>query len=117
MLNKWNPLTTATSVGVAVRYFSAMLGMVLTVVGLLGWLTPEQVADLREMMPDVTAAVGVIISAAVTTYAIVTKSSSDKAAEVAKQVDDKVPKESPVEIRTPAGVPDIRVPGASGGLY
>lgn len=111
MPNKWNLLTTATAAGVATRYLSAMLGMALTIVGLLGWASPEQVEELRAMTPDFVAAVGVVISAGVTAYAIVTKSNSDRAKEVANQVDASVAPSAPVEIRTPAGQPDIVVPG------
>lgn len=111
MPNRWNVFATATATGVAVRYISAMLGMVVAVVGLLGWIPPEQVEELRAMVPDAATAVGALLSVVVTVYAVTTKSSSDKAAVVAKTVDSEVPKSAPVIVTTPDGRTSVTVAG------
>ena len=111
MLDKLlSPLTTATSLGVAVRYVTTILGSIIAILGILGWLTPEQAEALTQQVPVLLAAIAALVSAVIPLYAIWTKSSSDKAAEAAKEIDKKVPASAPVVIQTPAGVPDIVVP-------
>ncbi|NVP55953.1 hypothetical protein [Mycoplana rhizolycopersici] len=105
------PLTTATSIGVAVRYLTTIVGSVIAILAILGWLTPEQAEALTRQVPELLGAVAAVVTAAVPLYAIWTKSSSDKAAEAAKAIDKQIPDESPVVIKTPAGVPDIVVTG------
>jgi hypothetical protein len=112
-----NPLTTATSLGVAIRYLITIVGSVTAILGIVGWLTPEQVAELSQKVQDISAqlpglvaAVSGIVALIVPLYAMATKSSSDKAAEVAKEVDKHIPDSASVTIKTPEGVPDIVVP-------
>lgn len=108
------PLTTAASSGVAVRSIVSIIGVVLTLLGIFGALSPEQIAALRTVVDDLTgqwpqiaAALGMLMTAIIEVYRIVTKSSSDKAAEAAKAIDANVPPSAPVEIKTPVGQPDI----------
>lgn len=111
----FNPLTTATSLGVAIRYAITIVGTVLAILGILGWLTPAQVDALSTKVPELLGAIGALVAAIIPLYAAFTKSSSDKAAEAAKQIDDKIPAGYTVHIPTPPGVPDIVVqptPGA-----
>lgn len=104
-----NPFTTATSLGVALRYISAIVGGVVTILGVLGALSPAQQEAITTAMPTLLTAFGAIVMAGVPLYAMFTKSSSNKAAEVAKQIDALVPPTAVVEVKTPVGVPDIRV--------
>lgn len=110
MLSKLlTPFTTATAAGVSVRYITTILTTVIAIVGILGWLTPEQQEALTALVPGLLAAVSGLIAVLVPIYGVLTKSSSDKAAAVAKAVDAKVPAQAPVIIKTPAGKPDIVV--------
>lgn len=106
-----NPITTARPVGVAVRDGVVVIGSIIAVLGVLGLLTPEQVAELTQAAPAFMTALGAVLAGGMSIYRVVTKSHSDKAAEVAKEVDAKVPAAAPVEIKTPPGVPDIVVSG------
>ena len=103
------PLTTASSVGVAIRYLTTIAGSVIAILGILGWLTPEQSDALTKQVPEVLAAMGALIAAAVPLYAIVTKSFSDKAAEAAKKIDKEIPPAATVVIETPGSGPNIYV--------
>lgn len=112
-----SPFTTATSAGVTIRYVITIISSVLTILGILGWLTPDQVqalarkvAEISEQLPGLLAAVSGLIAVLVPVYAAVTKASSDKAHEVAKKVDEEIPAGASVTIKTPEGVPDIVVP-------
>lgn len=104
-----SPLTTASSIGVAIRYLTTIAGSIIAILGILGWLTPEQSEALTKQVPELLAAIGALVAAAIPLYAIWTKSSSDKAAEVAKEVDKKIPPEATVRIPTPGAAPDIVV--------
>ena len=106
----FNPLTTATSIGVTIRYLTTIVGTLIAILGILNWLTPAQVLELSKQVPELFGAIAALIAAFVPLYAIMTKSSSDRAAEVAKQVDAQVPVTAPVVIKTPPDVPDIVVP-------
>ncbi len=115
-----NPLTTATSIGVALRYLITIAGSVLAILGIVGWLTPDQVQELSQKVQDISAqlpglvaAVSGIVAIAIPAYATITKSSSDKAAEAAKEIDKNLPADAAVIIKTPANVPDIVVPAPS----
>ena len=108
--------TTANSIGVVLRYLGTIIGALLAIAGILGVLTPEQIAEITQKVRDISAqlpelltAIGALMAIVIPAYAAVTKASSDKAAEVAKEVDAKVPTESPVVIKTPPGVDDIVV--------
>lgn len=108
--------TTAAPIGVATRDIVVIIGAVLSMLGILGVLTPEEISQLRAIVDDITgnwpaimASVGVITTAGMSVYRILRKSSSDKAAEAAKKIDAQVPKEASVVIKTPAGKPDIVV--------
>lgn len=111
-----NPLTTASSLGVALRYISTIVGSIITILAIVGWLTQEQVAELNRMIeqislqvPGLVAAISGLVPLIITLYAILTKSSSDKAAAAAKKIDAELPPSAPVIIKTPDGVPDIKV--------
>lgn len=103
--------TTATPAGVGVRYYTTMISTIISVIGILGFLSPEQVRDLTEKVPEIVTAIFTVVALATSTYAIIKKSSSDKAAEIAKEVDAKVPPSTTVVIKTPPGVDDIIVSG------
>lgn len=112
-----SPLTTATSVGVAIRYVVTIISSVIAILSILGWLTPEQVQEIARkveqvsgQVPGLIAAVAGLIALLTPIYAIVTKSSSDKAASAAKEIDKQIPAGEDVVIKTPAGVPDITIP-------
>lgn len=107
----YNPLATASSIGVATRYVLTIASTIITILGILNWLTPEQVAALSKQVPELVGAFSALVVAALPLYAIITKSSSDKAAEIAKKVDEKVPESAPVVIQTPAGMDNIFVSG------
>lgn len=104
------PFTTAAGTGVAVRYLTTIIGAILAILGALGLLSPEQIEIITREVPGLLAALAGLYAAGMVVYATMTKSSSDKAAEVAKKVDAEIAPESPVVIRTPAGAPDIVVP-------
>lgn len=104
--------TTASRTGVALRYVSTIIGSILAILGILGALSPEQVDDLTRQMPVLISAIGGLVAAVAPIYAIVTKSSSDKAAEAAKQIDAQVPASASVEIVTPGPQPNIVVPAS-----
>lgn len=106
------PLTTASAGGVALRDIIVWLGALLAVIGALGLLTPEQVAVIQAQLdklvdPKVLAAIGLLMSTAMSIYRQITKSSSDKAAEAAKAIDQEIPKNAQVEILTPGDKPNI----------
>jgi len=113
-----NPLTTATSIGVAIRYSIAIASSILTIVSILGWLTPEQVAGIIEKVRMITAQVPELLTASaglvailMPVYAAVTKSNSDKAQVAANAIDKLIPASQTVIIETPPGRPDIVVRG------
>lgn len=116
-----NPLTTATSVGVAIRYAITVVSSILAIVSILGWLSPEQVQDIIEKVRLITAQVPELLTAGaglvailLPLYATLTKSSSDKAAAVAKAVDAAIPAAQAVIIPTPDGMADIVVQPSRG---
>lgn len=104
-----NPLTTATSVGVGLRYLTTIVGSVLTILGVMGLLSSEQVEALAKQVPELLGAIGAVITLAIPIYAMITKSSSDKAATVAKEVDKEIPVNMPVRVQTPEGQNDLVV--------
>lgn len=104
-----SPLTTATSLGVAVRYLTTIVGSIITILGILQFLTPEQVDALTQEVPKLLAALSALVTAIIPIYAIWTKSSSDKAAAAAKKIDAELPPSAPVEIVTPGQGPNIKV--------
>lgn len=104
------PITTAAATGVAFRYISTIAASLLAMLGIMGWLSAEQVAGLTKAIPELLAAVAAVWAIAVPIYAMVTKSSSDPAAEVAKQADAILAGEKKdATVRTPAAVPDLKV--------
>lgn len=105
-----NPFTSPTSVGVFTRYFTVIVTTVLTVMGVMNWLTQEQIDTILGMMPSFVEALSGFITLGITVYAVVTKARSEKADAVAKEVDEKIPVADPVVIQTPKGQPDIVVP-------
>lgn len=108
------PFTTSTAGGTAVRELYQLVTAVITILGILGWLTQDQVTDLLAQLktlasPEMVAAIGGFLFALMSIYRIFFKSSSDKAAEAAKLIDQQMPKEAQVVIKTPQGQPDIVV--------
>lgn len=106
-----SPLTTASTVGVATRYLTVMVGAGLAVAGALGYLSEDQQAVISSNADAFISAASALVASAVTIYAIATKSRSDKADSVAKQIDEKIAPSTTVRIETPPGQPDIVVPG------
>ena len=110
MLGKlFSPLTTAAPSGVALRDLITGVGAVIAMLGVLGFLTAEQVAELTKQAPSLLTAIGVVIYGAMSIYRVFTKSSSDKAAAAAKQIDTLLDPQEPVRIQTPGAMPDILV--------
>ncbi len=117
-MNLPNIFTTAGPVGVGIRYGVTIVTSMLAIAGVFGLLTPQQNAEIVQKINDASAqlpallvAVSGLVALLTPIYAMVTKSSSDKAAEVAKAVDQLVPPSQAVEIKTPIGIPDIVVEG------
>lgn len=109
------PFVTSAASGVSTRYLTVIVSTALTVLGLLGWLDDAQVDALKNAVPELLGAIAALIAAAIPIYAAITKSSSDKAAEAAKQIDQQIPASSKVEIVTPGSKPNIIVqPDRSG---
>ncbi len=104
-----NILTTAAASGVLVRYLSTILGTIVATTVTLGYLNAEQGQVISQNIDVILGAIGAIVAASLPIYAAIFKSSSDKAAEVAKQVDQKIAPEKTVVIETPPGQPDIVV--------
>lgn len=110
MLSKLtNIFTTATSAGVTTRYLIVVASSMLTLIGALNLLSPEQVEALQAQIPIIASAIGTLIGAIVIVYANITKSHTDKAAEAAKQIDLKIPIADPVVIQTPGKQSDIKI--------
>jgi hypothetical protein len=114
--NLLKPFTTATASGTIFRDVFIMIGSIITILGIVGVLTPEQVEDLRKAVeefsgqwPAFMAAAGIVMASGMSIYRALFKSSSDKAAVSAQQIDARLPANEPVIIKTPAGVPDIVV--------
>lgn len=101
--------TTAAPTGVSLRYLGTILGSMLTLIGIMGWLSADQVAALKNEIPGFVSSLGALLTVAITVYAVITKSSSDKAADVAKKVDAQLPPDATVIVKTPSGKPDIIV--------
>lgn len=102
-------LTTAEPIGVATRDIVVIVGAALTVLGTLGLLTEEQVQTLTEQAPILLASLGAVMTVGMSVYRTITKSMSDRAAEVAKETDAAIPPSQTVTVKTPAGEPDIKV--------
>ncbi|HTV67503.1 MAG TPA: hypothetical protein VMF90_03105 [Rhizobiaceae bacterium] len=104
-----SPLTTAKASGVVLRDAIVVVGSIIAILGMLGFLSPEQVEELTRQAPALLTALGTAIVAGMSIYRAVFKSSSDKAAVAAKEIDTKLPVNASVKIETPAGQPDIVV--------
>lgn len=110
------PLTTASTGGVVLRYLITIISSMVAILSILGVLSPDQVASITAkveaisgQLPGLIAAISGLIAIGVPIYAAATKSSSDKAAEAAKQIDKQIPPSAPVEIVTPGSAPNIVV--------
>lgn len=108
------PFTTSKPIGVAVRDVAVSLGVILAMLGTLGMLTPDQVEEIKGYLatvtdPAVLAAFGVLLGTGTSIYRTLTKSHTDKAAKVAKEVDAKIPKADDVTIQTAGHQPNIVV--------
>jgi len=111
-----SPLTTAKASGVLLRDLTVIVGSILTIAGILGYLSPEQIEAIKQQintisqnLPLVLTALGAMMAAGMSIYRTLFKSTSDKAAEAAKQIDKKLPADAPVKIETPGKQPDIVV--------
>lgn len=107
----FKPFTTATAGGVNTRYLTLIATTVLTFIGVLKWLSPEQIEELKGLLPQFVEAIAAAIGLAVYAYGVLTKSSSDKAAEAAKEIDAKLAPAEKVEIVTPGTGANIVIPG------
>jgi hypothetical protein len=112
-----NLFTSATAPSVAIRYITTIVGSLVFILATIGALTPEQVARITEVvdkisgrLPELIAAIAGLVALIAPIYATMTKSSSDKAAAVAKEVDKQIPASAPVVIQTPDSQPNIVVP-------
>ena len=111
MLSKlMKPFTTATVAGSSTRYIIVIVSTVLTILGAFNLLTPEQIKELTEKVPEAVGAITAAIGMLTALYGILTKSNSDKAQMAAKLIDKEIPKSEPVVIKTAGPEPDIVVP-------
>src|SRR5215217_2512314 len=111
MLDKLlSPLTTATAGGTTLRYILVIFSSMMTLLGGLRVLTPAQVDVLSRTVPEILGAVFALVMIVIPIYAARTKSSSDRAAEVAKEIDKVLPPAVTATVKTPDGIPDIAVP-------
>lgn len=112
------PFTTATAGGTAFRDLFLAAGVIIGMLGTLGVLDAAQVQKLRAVVetisgqwPALVIAFGTIMTAGMSIYRSLNFSSSDKALEAAKQIDEKIAPDMPVIIKTPGNAPDIKVSG------
>ena len=113
-----NIFTTSGPVGVALRYGATIVGVVTTMLGIMGVISIQDSAQINDTvnqltakLPELLIAIGGLVTVLTPLYGIITKSHSDKAAEAAKKVDLVVPPSVPINIHTPNGLPDIFVDG------
>lgn len=111
------PFTTATAGGTVFRDVFIMAGSIITLLGLLGVLSSEQVDALKKVITDISgnwpaiaAAFGLLMASGMSIYRALFMSSSNKAAEAAHKIDAELPPSARVEIVTPPGQPNIVVP-------
>jgi hypothetical protein len=105
-----NIFTTPSTIGVATRYITVIITTALTVIGMLKWLSPEQVQELSDMLPSLIEAVTGLITIITAAYAVATKARSEKGDAVAKEVDAKIPEAEPSQLQP-------RRRGAEDGLH
>jgi hypothetical protein len=110
------PFTTARPIGTVIRDALIALGSIATILGIIGFLTEDQVAAIKEQieiisgqLPALIAASGILMVSVTSILRSLNFSSSDKAAEAAKRIDAELPPSAPVKIETPPGQPDIVV--------
>lgn len=89
---------------VIVRY---LIVTVMAAIATRGWLTSEQNAILTQNLDIIVSAVVGLLTVG---YALF-KRPSEKALDAAKAIDQQIPSETPVVIKTPGSAPDIVVPG------
>jgi hypothetical protein len=111
------PLTTARAGGVVFRDAFIAVGALITLLGIVGVLTPDQVIELKRVVEDISGqwpaiamALGALMTAGMSFYRAIYKSSSDRAAEVAKQVDEKLPPNVGMTLTTPGDLPNLTLP-------
>lgn len=104
-----SPLTTATAGGTTLRYILVIFSSMMTLLGGLQVLTPAQVDVLSRTVPEILGAVFALVMIVIPIYAARTKSSSDRAADVAKEIDKVLPPAVTATVKTPEGIPDIPV--------
>jgi hypothetical protein len=105
-----NPLTTTTTVGVVTRYAITIIGAVVSAVAVLGWVEQATADNIMEQVNILFGAISALVAIGIPIYAALTKSNSDRASEVANEVDAKVSPQETVVVQTPAGQADIIVP-------
>lgn len=118
------PFTTATAAGTIFRDVFIMAGTIIALLGALGLLTQEQVDALNsavktisDQWPTLVTLLGVLMTAGMSAYRALYKSTTNEGAAVAKAVgkaiaDDKLPANTPVqavELKTPAGLDNVTV--------
>jgi hypothetical protein len=108
-----NLFTNPTAAGTVFRDLFIAVGTLITLAGVVGWLDPAQVSELRAtidslsgQLPAILAALGVVMAAGMSIYRAVFKSQSTGAEAVGKAFDGK---KEPVVVITPPGQPDVVV--------
>ncbi len=92
------PVTSPEKSGVATRDLIMVVSAIIAVLGVLGFLTPEQQAELTRQAPVLMAALGTVGTVGMSLYRIFAKSMSAKAEETAKVIDKTMPKEKDVAV-------------------
>lgn len=111
------PFTTATAGGTVFRDAFIAVGIILSMLGTIGWLDTEQVIalqkaveDLSGQWPAILALFGVLSSIGMTIYRALFKSSSNRGAALAKKTDAEIPPNVSVKVEAPSTGQTITVP-------
>lgn len=104
-----NIFTTAAPIGVVTRDIALAISAIVTMLGALGTLDQDQVKTITEQAPLLMIALGGVGTSGVMIYRALTKSSSDRGAEVAKVTDAQIPPSAPVVVETPGNANNIVV--------
>lgn len=113
------PFTAPGAGGTVFRDAIVALGTLLTVVGSFGvdaaWIEGVQAALNSLLTPEVTAAVGLLITIAMSVYRAVFKSTTPEGEDAAKKTEAFVAGDiSGAVVHTPVGTPDIVLKPANG---
>lgn len=113
------PFTTPTAAGTTFRDIFLIVGAVITILGTVGVLSPEQVEALKDAVetisgnwPALTIAVGIIMTAGMSIYRSLFRSQTVQEAKVVEEIRSELEPGAPVEIVTPGSKPNIIVPAA-----